>query len=88
MQGMLDPVIITADAVKRRAHAAPREAMPRIQRAAENYYLRVCPALHDKHCPAVEPTLQKLQRNGALLALAVDRGNLTRIGWRFSTAPG
>jgi phosphoglycolate phosphatase len=81
VQGMLDPIIITK--MLRNAGAKPaliREAMPEIQRAAERFYLRVCPALHDKHCPAVQPTLEKLKRRGVLLALVT--GNLTRIGWR------
>ena len=81
VQGMLDPIIITQ--MLRNAGAKPaliREAMPEIQRAAERFYLRVCPALHDKHCPAVQPTLEKLKRRGVLLALVT--GNLTRIGWR------
>ena len=81
VQGMLDPIIIAQ--MLRNAGAKPaliREAMPEIQRAAERFYLRVCPALHDKHCPAVQPTLEKLERRGALLALVT--GNLTRIGWR------
>jgi phosphoglycolate phosphatase len=81
VQGMLDPVIITAmlrNAGAKRAEVAA--AMPEIERAAERYYLRVCPVLHDKHCPAVEATLEKLERRGALLALVT--GNLTRIGWR------
>jgi phosphoglycolate phosphatase len=81
VQGMLDPVIITAmlrNAGANRTSIAA--AMPEIERAAERYYLRVCPALHDKHCPAVEATLEKLERRGALLALVT--GNLTRIGWR------
>jgi phosphoglycolate phosphatase len=81
VQGMLDPIIIAQ--MLRNAGARPtliREAMPEIQRAAERFYLRVCPALHDKHCPAAQPTLEKLARRGALLALVT--GNLTRIGWR------
>ena len=81
VQGMLDPVILAT--MMRNAgakNAAIREAMPEIERAAERYYLRVCPALHDKHCPAVAVTLEKLARHGALLALVT--GNLTRIGWR------
>ena len=81
VQGMLDPVIIVQ--MLRNAGAKPaliREAMPEIQHAAERFYLRVCPALHDKHCPAVQPTLEKLERRGVLLALVT--GNLTRIGWR------
>ncbi len=75
MQGMLDPIIITQ--MLRNTGAKPaliREAMPEIQRAAERFYLRVCPALHDKHCPAVQPTLEKLERRGVLLALVT--GNL------------
>lgn len=81
VQGMLDPVIVAE--MLRRAGAKReliREAMPRIERAAERFYLRACPVLHDKHCPAVEATLQKLERRGVLLALVT--GNLTRIGWR------
>jgi phosphoglycolate phosphatase-like HAD superfamily hydrolase len=81
VQGMLDPVILTQmlrNAGAKRALIL--EAMPEIQRAAERFYLRVCPALDDKHCPAVESTLQKLERRGVLLALVT--GNLTRIGWR------
>ncbi len=81
VQGMLDPVILAT--MLRNAGAKSgviRKAMPEIQRAAERYYLRVCPALHDKHCPAVGVTLEKLARRGALLALVT--GNLTQIGWR------
>src|SRR5215469_1342249 len=81
VQGMLDPIIIAQ--MLRNAGARPaliRNAMPEISRAAERFYLRECPALHDKHCPAVQPTLEKLERRGALLALVT--GNLTRIGWR------
>ena len=81
VQGMLDPDIIRV--MMRRAGAkaaAIREALPAVQAAAERYYLRVCPPLHDKHCPGVGPVLEKLQRNGVLLALVT--GNLTRIGWR------
>jgi phosphoglycolate phosphatase-like HAD superfamily hydrolase len=81
VQGMLDPDILTV--MMRRADAAPaviRAAMPEILRAAERHYLRVCPALHHKHCPGVEPLLQRLTRRGVLLGLVT--GNLTRIGWR------
>jgi phosphoglycolate phosphatase-like HAD superfamily hydrolase len=81
VQGMLDPDILRI--MLRRVGARPslvREALPEIQRAAERFYLRVCPALHDKHCPGVEPVLQKLGRRGILLGLVT--GNLTRIGWR------
>jgi phosphoglycolate phosphatase len=81
VQGMLDPDIITR--MMRRAganRAFIREAMPAVLRYAERYYLRVCPALHDKHCPGVAPLLERLTRHGMLLALVT--GNLTRIGWR------
>ena len=81
VQGMLDPVILAA--MMRRAGArasAIRQAMPAIMRAAERYYLRVCPELHDRHCPGVEPLLERLTRRNILLALVT--GNLTRIGWR------
>jgi phosphoglycolate phosphatase-like HAD superfamily hydrolase len=81
VQGMLDPDILTV--MLRRAgvkHARIRQDMPALQQAAERYYLRVCPALHDKHCPGVEPVLERLARRGVLLGLVT--GNLTRIGWR------
>jgi phosphoglycolate phosphatase len=81
VQGMLDPVILT---VMMKAAGAPareiRQAMPEILRAAEAYYLRVCPTLTDKHCPGVVPVLERLARRGVLLGLVT--GNLTRIGWR------
>ena len=54
--------------------------MPDVLRAAERYYLRVCPVLTGKHCPGVEPLLERLTRRGILLGLVT--GNLTRIGWR------
>ena len=81
VQGMLDPDILTI--MMRRAgfaRASIREAMPAILQAAERHYLRVCPVLHDKHCPGVAPVLERLTRRGVLLALVT--GNLTRIGWR------
>jgi phosphoglycolate phosphatase-like HAD superfamily hydrolase len=81
VQGMLDPDILTI--MMRRAGASATaigEAMPEVCRAAERFYLRVCPALHDKHCPGVATVLERLTRRGALLALVT--GNLTRIGWR------
>jgi phosphoglycolate phosphatase-like HAD superfamily hydrolase len=81
VQGMLDPDIVRV--MMRRAGIRAAEilgAMPEILRAAERYYLRVCPTLHDKHCPGVVPLLQRLQRRGSLMALVT--GNLTRIGWR------
>jgi len=81
VQGMLDPDILT---MMLRAAGAPRpsirESMPAILRAAERYYLRACPALHDARCPGVEPLLERLARRGFLLGLVT--GNLTRIGWR------
>ena len=81
VQGMLDPVILAKMMRRAGAKAADvREAMPDVMRAAERYYLRVCPELHDKHCPGVEPVLERLTRRNILLALVT--GNLTRIGWR------
>jgi phosphoglycolate phosphatase-like HAD superfamily hydrolase len=81
VQGMLDPDIVAA--MMRRAGARRvfiREAMPEVVGAAERYYMRVCPALEDKHCPGVLPVLERLTRRGVLLGLVT--GNLTRIGWR------
>lgn len=81
VQGMLDPAIIAV--MMRRAgakRALIRRAMPEIQRAAERYYLRVCPPLEGSHCPGVPALLDRLVRRGFLLALVT--GNLTRIGWR------
>jgi phosphoglycolate phosphatase-like HAD superfamily hydrolase len=81
VQGMLDPDI--AAVMMRRAGLPAvriRAAMPEVLRASERYYLRVCPALHDKHCPGVAPLLERLQRRGLLLGLVT--GNLMRIGWR------
>jgi phosphoglycolate phosphatase len=81
VQGMLDPDIVAVmlrQAGARRALI--REAIPGILRAAERYYVRVCPVLEDKHCPGVEPVLERLTRRGVLLGLVT--GNLTRIGWR------
>ena len=81
VQGMLDPDILAI--MLRRAGASraqARETLPEIQRSAERYYLRVCPALDDKHCPGVAPLLDRLTRRGMLLGLVT--GNLTRIGWR------
>jgi phosphoglycolate phosphatase len=81
VQGMLDPDILSVMLRRARApRALARAAMPEIFRAAERYYLRVCPALHDRHCPAVAETLDRLCRHGMLLALVT--GNLARIGWR------
>jgi phosphoglycolate phosphatase len=81
VQGMLDPEILRI--MMRNAGVSPASAaraMPAILTAAERYYLRVCPALHDRHCPGAAETLEKLRRRGTLLALVT--GNLTRIGWR------
>jgi len=80
VQGMLDPAIVVE--MMRRAGARRAligRAMPEIQRAAERYYLRVCPPLEDKHCPGVAALLDRLSRHGFLLALVT--GNLTRIAW-------
>jgi phosphoglycolate phosphatase len=81
VQGMLDPEILTR--MMKAAGARPREiraAMPEVLRAAERYYLRVCPELTGRHCPGVVPVLERLARRGVLLGLVT--GNLTRIGWR------
>lgn len=81
VQGMLDPDILTV--MLRRAgasHAMIRRSIPQIIQAAERHYLATCPVLHGKHCPGVEPLLERLTRRGTLLALVT--GNLTRIGWR------
>jgi phosphoglycolate phosphatase len=81
VQGMLDPVILAIMMRRAGVKAADvREHMPAIIRAAEYYYWRVCPELRDKHCPGVEPVLERLTRHNILLALVT--GNLTRIGWR------
>jgi phosphoglycolate phosphatase-like HAD superfamily hydrolase len=81
VQGMLDPDIIATMMRRVGAPAAEiREALPEIQQAAEQYYLRVCPGLEDKHCPGVAPLLERLTRKSMLLGLVT--GNLTRIGWR------
>ncbi len=81
VQGMLDPHILT---LMMRHAGVPRtaigRAMPAIRQAAERYYLSVCPALHDSHCPGVAEILDRLRRRRFLLALVT--GNLTRIGWR------
>ena len=80
VQGMLDPLILTA--MLRRAGARSsqiRASLAAIERAAVRYYLRVCPPIGDRLCPGVPAALAKLQRHGALLGLVT--GNLTRIGW-------
>lgn len=81
VQGMLDPDILAQ--MMGIAGAAPaliQAGMPEIIRAAEHHYLRTCPPLHGKHCPGVEPVLDRLREHGVLLGLVT--GNLTRIGWR------
>jgi phosphoglycolate phosphatase-like HAD superfamily hydrolase len=78
---MLDPDILTV--MLRRAglsHGRIREHLPDIQRAAERWYLRMCPPLHTKHCPGAAAVLDRLTRRGMLLGLVT--GNLERIGWR------
>jgi phosphoglycolate phosphatase-like HAD superfamily hydrolase len=87
VQGMLDPDIIGI-MMRRAGLARPAiaQALPDVQRSAERYYLRVCPPLGDKHCPGVEPLLERLERHGVALGLVT--GNLTRIGWRKLTRAG
>jgi phosphoglycolate phosphatase-like HAD superfamily hydrolase len=81
VQGMLDPDIVRVMMQREGApEARIRAAMPEIIRGAEDYYVSVCPLLQDKHCPGVEPVLERLLRRGILLGLVT--GNLTRIGWR------
>lgn len=81
VQGMLDPDILTRMMLRAGAsRGVIRKAMPDLIRAAERHYLRVCPALHTKHCPGVEPLLERLVRRRILVGLVT--GNLTRIGWR------
>ena len=80
VQGMLDPDIIRV--MLRQAgvrNAAIRGWLPDIFRAAERYYLRACPEIGNRHCPAVETVLERLTRRNVLLGLVT--GNLTRIGW-------
>jgi len=81
VQGMLDPDIL---AIMMRRAGAPagriKEAMPAIMRAAERFYLRVCPELGRKRCPGAETALRRLESRGILTGLVT--GNLTRIGWR------
>jgi phosphoglycolate phosphatase len=80
VQGMLDPDILTIMLSRVGvSRVAARRGLPEIQRAAERYYLRVCPEIHGKHCPAVKEVLERLTRRGVLLGLVT--GNLTRIGW-------
>ena len=80
VQGMLDPDIIRLMLRQAGAgSAAIRGWLPDICGAAERYYLRVCPDIGNRHCPAVETMLDRLTRRGVLLGLVT--GNLTRIGW-------
>ncbi len=81
VHGMLDPDILTAMLERAGvAEAATRDAMPELQAAAEEYYLRVCPDLRDTACPGVRPLLIRLSRKRVPIALVT--GNFTRIGWR------
>ncbi len=80
VQGMLDPDIVTLMLTRAGAsRLSARRALPEIQRVAERYYLRACPEIHDKCCPAVTEVLDRLARRNILLGLVT--GNLTRIGW-------
>jgi phosphoglycolate phosphatase len=80
VQGMLDRDILTIMLRTAGASRATiRQALPEIQRAAERYYLRVCPEIQEKRCPSVTAVLDRLTRRGILLGLVT--GNLTRIGW-------
>ena len=80
VHGMLDPDILCAMLTRAGlTETAVRAAMPELQRAAEEYYLRVCPDLRHATCPGVRPLLERLRRGGVPLALVT--GNFTRIGW-------
>jgi phosphoglycolate phosphatase len=80
VHGMLDPDILCAMLTRAGLQAAAvRAAMPELQRAAEEYYLRVCPDLRHATCPGVRPLLERLRRRRVPLALVT--GNFTRIGW-------
>jgi len=80
VHGMLDPDILCAMLTRTGlTEPAVREAMPALQFAAEEYYLRVCPDLRHATCPGVRPLLERLRRGGVPLALVT--GNFTRIGW-------
>ena len=83
VQGMLDPDILTHhDAPRgRSARAKSAKSLPEVQRAAERYYLRVCPPLHDKHCPGGGAGPRKADAPRRSCSALVT-GNLTRIGWR------
>ena len=80
VQGMLDPVILTA-MLRRAGVRLPeiRASLDAIERAAEGYYLRVCPPIADRLCPGVRAALAKLQRREVPMGLVT--GNLARIGW-------
>ncbi len=79
VHGMLDPDISSSWQWAGASRVAIHQALPEIQRAAERYYLRVCPEIHGKRCPSVTTVLDRLTRRGHLLGLVT--GNLTRIGW-------
>ncbi len=80
VQGMLDPDILAVMLQRAGAsRAILRGGLPEIQRAAQRYYLRVCPEIHGKRCPGVTEVLERLTGRNVLLGLVT--GNLTGIGW-------
>ncbi len=81
VHGMLDPDILCAMLARAGIQeAAARGAMNKLQSAAEEYYLQICPDLRHATCPGVRPLLERLRRKRVPLALVT--GNFTRIGWR------
>jgi phosphoglycolate phosphatase-like HAD superfamily hydrolase len=78
--GMLDRDILTAILAREGASAALiRLKMPEIVEYAQHSYVRTCPDLRRKVCPAARLLLYKLWRRGIPAGLVT--GNLTRIGW-------
>jgi phosphoglycolate phosphatase-like HAD superfamily hydrolase len=79
--GMLDRDILTAMLAREGASAALiRRTMPEIVDYAQRTYVRTCPDLRRKVCPAARLLLYKLWRRGIPAGLVT--GNLTRIGWK------
>jgi phosphoglycolate phosphatase len=81
VQGMLDPVILTAMLRQAGARRAPfARPCPRSSARPSATTCGCARCFEDKHCPGVVPVLERLTRRGVLLGLVT--GNLTRIGWR------
>jgi phosphoglycolate phosphatase len=81
LHGMLDPEILAAMLSNAGARPAEiRRAMPRIQRHAQEYFVRRCPNLERRVCPGVRRLLDRLQQAGVPMGLVT--GNYSRIGWK------